>query len=110
MGWLEYILPDSTFYYVHSTMRVTTDIDLRNQSKLQAVSVYLENDEHGKGNRGLDSWLRDVGTKRHDFRPVRMWIDHNTKRISFEQHALSGAEENKAHEDRKCYLVLSCLT
>jgi hypothetical protein len=88
-------------YYVHPTMRVTTDIDLRNQSKLQAVSAYFESDEHGKGNRGLESWLRDMGTKKREFRPVRMWLDHKMRRISFEQHPVSNMEENKGQEDRE---------
>lgn len=82
-------------------MRVTTDVDLRNQSRLQAVSAYLEGDELGKGAKGLESWLRDVGNKKHEFHPVRMWVDHKTRRISFEQHTVSHMDESKANEDRK---------
>jgi hypothetical protein len=82
-------------------MRVTTDIDLRNHSKLQAVSVYLEGDEVGKGAKGLESWLKDVGNKKHEFRPVRMWVDHKTRRISFDQHAVSNNDDSKPNEDRE---------
>jgi len=42
LGWIEYALPDTTFYYVHPTLLVTTDINLHSMKKLKAVTVYFD--------------------------------------------------------------------
>jgi hypothetical protein len=42
LGWLEYHLPDGSFYYVHPTRKVTTDVNLRDEKVLSEVTVYLE--------------------------------------------------------------------
>lgn len=42
LGWVEYHLPDGTFYYVHPTLRVTTDVNLRNERLLDDVTTWLD--------------------------------------------------------------------
>ncbi|KAJ2929720.1 hypothetical protein H1R20_g7364, partial [Candolleomyces eurysporus] len=42
LGWLEYHLPDGSFYYVHPTKKITTDVNLRDEKVLSEVTVYLE--------------------------------------------------------------------
>jgi hypothetical protein len=83
-------------------MHVTTDVDLRNQRALSSVSRYFEDDEgvkRGKGiGKGAELWLADTQTnKRGVFRPVRMWVDHKVRSVSFE--APSGRAEGQ--EDRE---------
>ncbi|KAF5355395.1 hypothetical protein D9757_012541 [Collybiopsis confluens] len=96
LGWIEYALPDATTYYSHPTFRVTTDIDLRNLTKLDAVTHYLENRTLHDGSRtppGYELWLKEgtladakgVRKKRglvqpKAFVPVKYWVDHK-KRI-----------------------------
>ena len=65
MGWSEYHLPDGTTYYVHRTLRVTTDVNLRDEAVLEGVSGYLGMD-NGVGGRplvvvptGCEIWLRE---------------------------------------------------
>ena len=65
MGWSEYHLPDGTTYYVHPTLRVTTDVNLRDDPVLDGVSAYLGMD-NGVGGRplvvvpaGCEIWLRE---------------------------------------------------
>ncbi|KAF8494992.1 hypothetical protein F5888DRAFT_618009 [Russula emetica] len=70
-------------------MKVTIDIDMRNQSKFQAVLSYFEDLELRKDSEGVESWLRDVGSDELNFHPVRMWIDHQTRQISSEKHTVN---------------------
>jgi hypothetical protein len=102
-GWLEYVLPDSTVYYIHPSMRVTTDIDLRNPQRLQAVSTYFEGDAFGmagKGaGKGCEMWLRDVSKNRVDFHPVRMWVDHGRRQVSFDPP--SSSDDRSPGDDSK---------
>ena len=92
-------MPDGTVYYMHPTLRVVTDIELRNQKKLDAVTSYFEDDEslkRGKSaGKGREMWLRDAETKKGRFRPLRMWVDHKARSVSHD-----GLDE--AREDRRC--------
>lgn len=79
LGWLEYSLPDSTSYYVHPTLRITSDIDLRDTKKLDAVSSYIDGGQIQKLPVGTELWLRDGPSKKSKgdvFTAVRYWIDH----------------------------------
>ncbi|KAJ8698975.1 hypothetical protein PTI98_005621 [Pleurotus ostreatus] len=93
-GWIEYILPDSSFYYVHPTLRVTTDIDLRNIQNLDVVNKYLERKDGGSSygygtvaSNGWEIWLRESGVKskkkggKDDF--VKCWIDHKRRILTY---------------------------
>lgn len=42
LGWTEHVLPSSQYYYSHAETRTVTDIDLRNDKKVQAVTQYLK--------------------------------------------------------------------
>jgi len=64
LGWIEYHLPDGTFYHVHPTRRVTTDVNLRTEKVLNAVAAYLENDCEEVVPSGCELWLRDSNTTR----------------------------------------------
>lgn len=94
LGWIEYVLPDAAIYYVHPTLRVTTDINLRNLKQLEIVTSYLERNGEGfKVPQGYELWLRDAAEgKRRECVPVRNWVDHIQRHISFE-----GPEERHAH-------------
>ncbi|KAI0940341.1 hypothetical protein AcV5_001475 [Taiwanofungus camphoratus] len=87
LGWTEHVLPDSSFYYAHAGMRVSTDIDLRNAKKLDRVTEYLEKklpEEIALPPQGWELWLRDAGTTRHDFKPLRNWVNHKARTLSFD--------------------------
>ncbi|PPQ77168.1 hypothetical protein CVT25_010796 [Psilocybe cyanescens] len=64
LGWLEYHLPDGTVYYVHPTRKVTTDVNLRSESHLEAVELWLEERRGRDGDEddrvGVEAWLREV--------------------------------------------------
>ncbi|KAH7869507.1 uncharacterized protein C8R40DRAFT_1059247 [Lentinula edodes] len=85
LGWIEYALPDSTIYYSHPTLRVTTDIDLRSITKLDAVTAYLEHRRlhDGAGTPpGFELWLREGLGKTKEFVPVRYWVDHKKRLVT----------------------------
>jgi hypothetical protein len=91
LGWIEYVLPDATFYYVHPTLRVTTDIDLRNMKKLEAVTVYFDRKDStfaGSGGGGapvgVELGLRDAASAKRDWVPVRCWVDHKKRGVTFD--------------------------
>ncbi len=86
LGWIEYLLPDASFYYVHPTLRVTTDIDLRNSKKLTAVSSYFERYKDGAP-VGLELWLCEKQDKRkkRDTALVEWWVDHGKRSVSSER-------------------------
>jgi hypothetical protein len=96
LGWIEYALPDATVYYSHPTLRVTTDVDIRSITKLDAVTAYLEHRRLHDGAGippGFELWLREGDSvdgkgmrkkrglgKTREFVPIRSWVDHK-KRI-----------------------------
>jgi hypothetical protein len=110
LGWIEYILPDGTVYYVHPTSCITTDIDLRNQKKLQIVSTYVEEDDgmkRGKGvGKGWEIWLKDVAFSRGKFKPVRMWVDHKARKVT----RSTPFERREDDEDRTLSQLALCVS
>lgn len=88
LGWTEYVLPDSSYYYHHAEKRVTTDIDLRNSKKLQVVTEYLENKLPTELTMppppGWELWLKDVGVMRHEVVPVKSWVNHKLRIITLQ--------------------------
>lgn len=87
LGWIEYHLPDGTFYYVHPTRRVTTDMNLRMEKVLNAVTMYLENECKETAPSGCELWLRDgrstggSSRRRKSFEPERYWVNHQTRSV-----------------------------
>ncbi|KAK7039381.1 hypothetical protein R3P38DRAFT_475890 [Favolaschia claudopus] len=70
LGWIAYVLPDvSTTYYVHPTLRATTDLDLRDSKMLGRVNKvlgYAGSSAGGSRSRsrrgsgvGMELWLRE---------------------------------------------------
>jgi hypothetical protein len=103
LGWSEHVLPDAAVYFVHPNLRVVTDIDMRNLKQLEIVTAYLERDGDGfKVPQGCELWLRDAAEgKRRDCVPVRNWVDHGKRVVSFEPPW--ERESHYLHEDdSKC--------
>jgi hypothetical protein len=58
LGWLEYHLPDGSFYYLHPTRKIVTDMNLRLEKVLADVSSWIEM-EMGSGGFGSTSRFAD---------------------------------------------------
>jgi len=100
MGWRHITLPDNSVYFYHPALRVTTDIDLRTPSKLDAVTSYLQEnsiDESFLPPEGWESWLVDskVG-KKHNFKPISSWVNHAEKILTFASPSLPESREATA--------------
>lgn len=105
LGWIEYHLPNGLFYYVHPTRRVTTDINLRMEKALNAVTAYLENDCEEAAPSGCELWLRDSNTARgggrgRSFEPRSSWVNHQTKSVVTDAGYDSGKKRKSPEEDR----------
>ena len=110
LGWSEYVLPDAAVYFVQSNLRITTDIDLRNSRQLEIVTEYLDRDGEGfKVPQGCELWLRDAAEgKRRECVPVRNWVDHGQRTVSFEppwepeMHGSHHLQEEHSKSDIHC--------
>lgn len=106
LGWIEYQLPDGTVYYVHPTRRVTTDIDLREDKKLDAITVYFENHkDSGGAPAGMEMWLQNAELTKRGFAPARVWVDHRARIVSLDklpQNGDASKAKKPAEDDRKC--------
>lgn len=98
MGWRHITLPDNSVYFYHQTLRVTTDIDLRTPSKLDAVTSYLQAnsiDESFVPPEGWESWLVDSNvTKKRDPKPISSWVNHAEKILTFASPSLPQPRED----------------
>jgi hypothetical protein len=106
LGWIEYILPDASCYYVHPTRRVATDIDLRDTKKLQAVGDYLDHTDVAVP-VGMEVWLKDASSVKRGLAPVMVWIDHRKRVVSLEPLSMDGGDTGTTSgiptgEDREC--------
>ncbi|CAA7259460.1 unnamed protein product [Cyclocybe aegerita] len=117
LGWLEYHLPDGTVYYVHPTRRITTDINLRSERLLDAVSSWLDERRDESPNIGVECWLKEVkdpkkGSKGgwgrksgKDEAPVvleRYLVDHHVRTVvkdDEEERSLVGFGRNHAYSN-----------
>ena len=97
MGWRHITLPDNSVYFHHPTLRVTTDIDLRTPSKLDAVTSYLQEnsiDESFLPPEGWESWLVDSNVrKKHSPKPISSWVNHAEKILTFASPSLPQSRE-----------------
>lgn len=121
LGWIEYVLPDASVYYVHPTLRITTDINLRNVKKLEAVVAYLAypntTTKDSSPAMGSELWLREIeptkskrSKAREVFAPVRCWVDHKRRSVSFDplqtESGHGGLRELRlVGEDRKSHII-----
>lgn len=143
LGWTEHVLPSSSYYYSHAATRTVTDIDLRDDKKLDAVRSYLntkrcpssgakDGHENDNGNttddntthkaestlrieEGIDLWLRDANpgltTKsgpEWEFMPMRNWVLHASRAVTFDPPSEFHAAEDMSDEDRMCCSLLEC--
>jgi hypothetical protein len=95
LGWTEHILPDSSVYYSHRDLRVTTEVDLRNSKKLESVAEYLDKKrptEPALPPPGWELWLRDNSRLQIDFIPVRCWVSHNDRVLTLEPPTAAATE------------------
>ena len=99
LGWVEYSLPDGTTYYSHLTKRLTTDLDLRSERILHAVTLWVEDRESESIGVDLEGWLKESSKKakkssgwgskknKKEEDPVfleRYWVDHHQRTVSKE--------------------------
>ncbi|TFK20580.1 hypothetical protein FA15DRAFT_658990 [Coprinopsis marcescibilis] len=109
LGWLEYHLPDGTFYYVHPTKRITTDLNLRQDKSLSDVTNFLENSStgfgggsrfsNGKEGPGIEVWLRDLGSAKKGFVPVKCYVDHHSRTVTVDRVEETGRGSRKVIEE-----------
>ena len=97
MGWRHITLPDNSVYFYHPSLRVTTDIDLRTPTKLDAVTSYLQEnsiDESFLPPEGWESWLVDSNVgKKHGPKPISSWVNHAEKILTFASPSLPQSRE-----------------
>ncbi|PIL37575.1 hypothetical protein GSI_01269 [Ganoderma sinense ZZ0214-1] len=88
LGWAEYVLPDSSFYYHHVGLRVTTDIDLRNPRHLQQVTEYVEKKLPRETSmpppQGWELWIKSGTVQHNTFHPNQSWVNHKLRIITAE--------------------------
>ncbi|KAG1766884.1 hypothetical protein EV702DRAFT_782332 [Suillus placidus] len=94
-GWIEQALPHGAKYFVNPRIQATTDVDLRNLSKLEAVMSVVET--AGSAPEGCEMWARDGPAVKRGWRrqkmaggPVISWIDHRIRRVSSEIPSIDG--------------------
>ena len=82
------MLPDSSFYYHHDGLHVTTDIDLRNPRHLQQVTEYVEKKLPRETSmpppQGWELWLKSGTVQHNNFRPNQSWVNHKLRIITAE--------------------------
>jgi hypothetical protein len=84
-GWYEYVLPHGLRYFGNPEKRATTDIDLRNFSKLDEVTHAV--DAIDGVPEGCEAWVRPAYKtntwvrKNVPSQLVIYWVDHRYRRI-----------------------------
>ena len=110
-GWVEVNLPDSYVYYVNLAARIVADVEMRNDALFHAISKHLELMQHNNvlesAPKGAELWLRDAGSVKKWFIPVRWWVIHK-ERVVVSDKAFEGAFNSKVlkEEDRECFASL----
>ncbi|KAF8886919.1 hypothetical protein BD779DRAFT_1470917 [Infundibulicybe gibba] len=92
-GWIEYLLPDESLYYVHQGYQAVADMDLSNEGTLNTVMAYLE-DHDDIIPPGKELWLRDARYHRSGFVPLRWLVDHTRQSVVFDS-----SHEDKANRE-----------
>ncbi|KAF8886924.1 hypothetical protein BD779DRAFT_541084 [Infundibulicybe gibba] len=80
-GWVEYLLPDESLYYVHQGYQVVADMDLSDEKLLDAMMAYLE-DKCDVIPPGRELWLRDPGPREGGFAPLGWLVDHSKQSVA----------------------------
>ena len=98
-------------YYVNPTGGIVADVEMRNDRLFHAVSRHLELEQHKdaleSAPEGAELWLRDAGSVKKGFIPVRWWVVHQEREVVSDQ-AFEGAVNSKVFkkEDRECFVLI----
>lgn len=93
LGWAEYILPDNSTYFANVELRVTTDVDLRNNRKLEVITDLLDRKRPGETTLppiGWELWLREAGETPYESMFVKSWISHRDRIVTTEPPTVGG--------------------
>src|SRR6266540_2503697 len=99
LGWIEYNLPDGTTYYSHMTKKLTTDLNLRSERILNAVTLWMEERETESAGIDMEGWLKESSDKNIKKKKSgwggrknkkeddlvfleRYWVDHHRRSVS----------------------------
>ncbi|KAH6908970.1 hypothetical protein BKA70DRAFT_1222523 [Coprinopsis sp. MPI-PUGE-AT-0042] len=126
LGWLEYHLPDGSFYYLHPARKIVTDLNLRLEKVLADVSSWVEMEmgnggfgstsrypgstNHGNGQAGhgkavetpgVEVWLRDAESKKkRRFKPVKCYVDHHARTVIVDRGHHGGRAKHHKEDDQ----------
>ena len=117
LGWVQYNLPDGTTYYSHLTRKVTTDLDLRSERILRAVTIWVEERENETVSVEVEGWLlesKDTAARakkksgwgrqnKKEEEPIyleRWWVDHHHRSVT---KGIGGAGEHVGYSRSHAY-------
>lgn len=111
LGWSEHVLPDNSIYYSHHDLHVVTEVDLRNPKKLEGVAEYIDKKRPNEvvlPPQGWELWLRDGSKVPFEFVPVRAWVSHKDRVLTFEPPSMPAGEAavGLSEDERECYTKL----
>ena len=101
LGWIEYQLPDNTMYYVHPTRRMTTDIDMREDKKLDEVVIFLERHGGTVVPLGMELWIREGEHTKKGFSLKMFWVDHGRRTLVPHKEPRHGGRTEYDEDDRE---------
>ena len=107
-GWTAHAFPNIPPYYYNARMRVTTDVDLRSKAKLESITQYLNSkDSHGPvlPPPGWEMFLRDSGKHQYEFSPVKGFVNHNERILTFDPEQMDDAGA-LSEDDSGCSLFM----
>jgi len=107
-GWIEKALPHGAKYFVNPRIQATTDVDLRNMAKLEAVMSVVEMVDSAP--EGCEMWVREGPAAKKGWRrpkkaggPVISWVDHRVRRVSSEIPNIDGVISSGEDDSQWCF-------
>ena len=92
---------------MNPTARIVADVEMRNDGLLHAVSKHLELEQHKnvlkRAPEGAELWLRDAGSVKKGFVPVRWWVIHKEREVVSDnafEGAINSEVSKKEHRER----------
>jgi hypothetical protein len=86
LGWQEFLLPDGARYFSNPSLRIVTDVDLRNAERLEAIATSFDpRDTEVLPPPEWELWLRDAGEPTTAFIPLKAWVHHGARVVLFER-------------------------
>jgi len=119
LGWIEYNLPDGTTYYSHMTKKLTTDLNLRSERILNAVTLWMEERENESTGYDMEGWLKESTDKNIKKKKSgwggrknkkeddlvfleRYWVDHHRRSV-YKDGEVVGYGRNHAYTNGHGY-------